>query len=152
MESNARWTGNLSTVMNRFCWTTTDNLIADCDWAEDGYTVTSFLSPDENRQVREGIRDIIYTELRAIGVDVPDGHPLEKYHELVGSASDAESPHMQLIARTRDGFPTSEFPIDIKVVCDRISDIIGGAGVDHEYPGGGSGCVLLSNRAARIMR
>ncbi|MGK0186238.1 MAG: hypothetical protein ACI9R3_002021 [Verrucomicrobiales bacterium] len=102
-----------------------DNLIADCEWADEGYSVGAFLSPSENQKIKDGIRDIIYRELGAVGVKVPDNFPLEKYHELVGVESDAESPHMRLINRTRGGYPTSEFPIDISIVSNRISELVG---------------------------
>jgi ectoine hydroxylase-related dioxygenase (phytanoyl-CoA dioxygenase family) len=96
-----------------------DNIIRDSGWDDTGYHVAPFLSEAQLRTIRAGFTALIRAEVEAIGV-AADGFTLEKYHRYVN-----DEQHAAVIKRTRVGFERHQFPIDLSVVEDRISDICG---------------------------
>lgn len=94
------------------------DLSAGTEWRDVGFAVTPFLTPALNQELREGLKEIIRDEMRAAGIDTPEGFDLERYHTLVNDAQ-----HAALIERTRHCFPVERLPVAAAILEKRIGEI-----------------------------
>lgn len=99
-----------------------DNLIAGTPWSKKGYGVAPFLKGEDARRFREGIEEIFRSLLMKEGIRDLSGFRLEKYHRTVQGLPDV---HARVVDQIRGCFPTSGFPIPVRRVVDRISQVCG---------------------------
>jgi ectoine hydroxylase-related dioxygenase (phytanoyl-CoA dioxygenase family) len=97
-----------------------DNIVRDAGWDEEGYHVAPFMHEAQLRKMRAGFTALIREAVEAIGVRTDDSFRLEKYHRVVSNEQ-----HAAAIKHTRVGFERDQFPIDLEMVEDRISEICG---------------------------
>ncbi len=95
-----------------------DNVIRDSGWDDVGYRVAPFLAEAPCRTMCEGFTRLVRAEVEAVGVHVDDGFCLDKYHRYV-----TDEQHAAVIKRTRIGFERNQFPINLDLVVERISEI-----------------------------
>lgn len=95
-----------------------DNVIRDSGWDDTGYCVAPFLPPDQLAALRSGFTELIRNELEAAGIRTDSHFQLSRYHRLVDDVQ-----HATIIKRTRIGFEREQFPLDLQVVAERISEI-----------------------------
>ena len=98
-----------------------DDLMQGRGWTDQGYTVERFLSDAECWQICDGMKAIIADHARQIGVATDVAFALEKYHHYVNT----DALHAQLIGETRKGWDVAKFPVDVRLVEARISEILG---------------------------
>lgn len=95
------------------------DLLAKTDWKEEGYTVVPFLSEADFAKVKAGITKIIKDLIVYCGGKVDDAFTLARYHMYVD-----DELHLKLAKEIKDGWLVSEFPIDIQIVNDRMSELL----------------------------
>jgi hypothetical protein len=95
-----------------------DNIIRDSGWDDIGYCVAPFLTEPLRRQMCDGFTTLIRTEVETAGVRVDNGFRLDRYHRYV-----SDEQHAAIIKRTRIGFERNQFPINLDLVIQRISEI-----------------------------
>jgi len=98
-----------------------DDLIAATTWSDVGYSVEPFLPPELGRQFRAGIRDLVVADLESIGVEVPDGFTLDRYHEVVTT----DEQHLEFVGIRRGFYPMELLPVPLEIVESRLSEILG---------------------------
>jgi hypothetical protein len=81
-----------------------------------------FLEPALVRQLRDGMRDMIWDVLRDAGVSVASGFDLVDYHR--GPGSDP-AVHAKLVEGIRKGFPLTKLPVDYHLLERRIGEVVG---------------------------
>jgi Phytanoyl-CoA dioxygenase (PhyH) len=98
-----------------------DDLTEKSNWHQRGYTVQPFLLPEAFGQIRDGITRIvkIFVE-NETGTKLPD-FTLEKYHEF---CSDNDM-HLKVVSNFQKCLPIEDFPVDFKLLDERISEICG---------------------------
>jgi hypothetical protein len=99
-----------------------DDLIANTQWKDDGYTVAPFLAADAYAELAEGIAALVEsTTAEVLGRPLRDFR-LETYHH---HAPD-DSVHHEIVRRTFHGRNSiADFPIQPGQVVRRISEICG---------------------------
>jgi hypothetical protein len=97
-----------------------DNLIANTDWAQTGFTMEYFLDEEYIQALRSGLCDVVINALKKEGIHIPEGFKLEHYHHYV---PDKQS-HLKVIEHTK-AIDYTFFPIAPAVMVDRISKAIG---------------------------
>jgi len=111
------------------CFFGTDEVLLENDrdissgtcWANVGYTIEPFLDETLNEKIILGIEGQVLDVLN--GVESSNnilGFSLDKYHQYVDDTT-----HSRVIEKTVKGFNVEEFPIPIKYVVERISEICG---------------------------
>lgn len=96
------------------------NLIAGTPWANIGFTVAAFLTPEQFIRVKQGIRHILAGLIERVGAKVDERFTLEHYHRYV-----TDEQHIQIARLIQYGWNVSEFPVDFQLVENRISEILG---------------------------
>lgn len=98
-----------------------DDLSINADWHDTGYTVVPFLTKELFKTVFEGITNMIrgFVE-KETGKPAPN-FTLEKYHEYCGD----DELHLAVVEHFRRCLPVEQFPIDYRLVEERVSDICG---------------------------
>ncbi len=98
-----------------------DDLTEKSNWYQAGYSVQPFLLPKIFSQIHNGITDIVKTFVeKETGKNLP-GFTLEKYHEF---CSDNEM-HLRVVSNFQKCLPIEDFPVDFKLLDERISQICG---------------------------
>ena len=95
-----------------------DDISRGCSWADSGYVVEDFFPDKLYEEVYAGISGRIW---RALGMSDGQGLSLEDYHRYCSTGD----MHIKAISALRYGFPLEEFPVDFRLLDDRISDICG---------------------------
>jgi len=92
-------------------------------WAEMGYTVQEFLTPEKNEIIRQGIKEIIVDILNSIGVET-HGFKLENYHNFVDDATHIKfADVIRSGSKGTGGISMDKFPLSINEIDERISQI-----------------------------
>jgi Phytanoyl-CoA dioxygenase (PhyH) len=98
-----------------------DDLTAKSNWHQNGYTVQPFLQAEMFDQIHKGVTYIVKTFVEnETGKNLP-GFTLEKYHEF---CSDNEM-HLRVVSNFQKCLPIEDFPVDFKLLDERISEICG---------------------------
>ena len=97
-----------------------ENLIENTTWHNRGYSIEKFLTEREYIAIQLGIKELISQKISEAGVSTDAHFKLENYHKYVDNEI-----HLKLARLIQSGWGVSEFPIDIKSVNERISEIIG---------------------------
>lgn len=97
-----------------------ENLIENTTWHATGYSIEPFLTQQEFMAIQLGIKELITKKIAEAGGSTDAYFRLANYHLYV----DHEI-HLNLARSIQSGWNVCEFPIDIKVVNERISEIIG---------------------------
>jgi hypothetical protein len=97
-----------------------DNIIRDSGWDETGYHVAPFLPANQLSKLRAGFTALIHAQMNGMGIAADDSFCLEQYHRLVN-----DQQHAAVIKHTRVGFERDQFPIELRIVEERISQICG---------------------------
>lgn len=96
-----------------------DDLTQDTEFAGTGYALKPFLKETLYQPFMAGIKSLILRHLRNSGLRIDDNFNLTRYHRLIG---DDYQQHLKVIERTKL-VQNIDFPIDIRHVENRISDI-----------------------------
>lgn len=96
------------------------NLLAGTPWNETGYTVQKFTSGYNFLKIKEGITQVISDLVKRSDGFPDENFSLEKYHEYVDDAI-----HLKVAKRMHAGWHVSKFPVDFKIIEDRISEMVG---------------------------
>lgn len=114
--------GDVCTGADRLLLDEDDDLVAGTSWSKLGYTVQPFLDEAAHRRLRVGATELIREVVeQVLERRVPD-LALDRYHEAIG---DDERVHAAVIRRTREGWTHDRFPLDLRSVEARISEICG---------------------------
>jgi ectoine hydroxylase-related dioxygenase (phytanoyl-CoA dioxygenase family) len=98
-----------------------DDLTEKSSWHQNGYTVQPFLANQIFEQIYTGINGMIKTFVEnETGKSLPH-FTLEKYHEF---CSDNDT-HLKVVSNFQKCLPIKDFPVDFKLLDDRISEICG---------------------------
>lgn len=98
-----------------------DNLIAGRPWADAGFVVAPFLTPDEYRRLAEGLRLTLRARIAAAGLTVPADFALDRYHEVVTT----DEAHAAVSARGPWCHPVGDLGVPVEAISQRISEILG---------------------------
>lgn len=98
-----------------------DDLTRDTSWAADGFSIEPFIGEPFASELLEGIRRMTRDACRSGGLDVPDEFALADYHRHVTS----DGAHLAAMNLIRLGWSTTEFPVDVRTVEDRVSRVVG---------------------------
>lgn len=98
-----------------------DDLSRDCSWGKLGYTIEPFLSGDLWKEFSEGFKLLFRDILISSGFNVPERYVPEDYHEFINNSKDG---HLRVVEQTKL-FQASQFPIELSLVEERISEILG---------------------------
>lgn len=116
-----------------------DDLTRATPWAAEGYAVAPFLDDGARAALCGGVTEMMEGFLAAEGLRPGPGFALERYHEHVDDAA-----HARVIARVRGCFPIAQFPIDRRLVEERVSSILGAAvTADSPHTGDAVFCVRV---------
>lgn len=96
-----------------------NNLIAATEWNTKGYTIKDFLKPSQYIHVQKGITEKLRQLIVRAGGNVNDGFSLSSYHKYVTNQQ-----HYAITRWIQFGWNIEEFPIDFKLVEERISSIV----------------------------
>jgi hypothetical protein len=98
-----------------------DDLTEKSNWHQNGYTVQPFLPPEMFAQIHKGITRIVKKFVEnETGKSLP-GFTLEKYHEFCSN----NEMHLRVVSNFQKCLPIQDFPVDFKLLDDRISEICG---------------------------
>jgi hypothetical protein len=95
-----------------------DNVIRDSGWDDVGYCVAPFLAERDRVQMCAGFTRLIRDELALTGIKTDDTFHLAGYHRLVN-----DEQHALIVKRTRIGFEREQFPIYLRLIEERVSEI-----------------------------
>lgn len=96
------------------------NLLRNTPWNEKGYTIEPFVSDEDFKKIQVGMTKRIAGIIEELGGKVDDKFTLETYHLYVDDES-----HLKVAKAIGSGWPVSEFPIDFRIINDRLSEILG---------------------------
>ncbi len=97
------------------------DLTIDQDWHQIGYSVHQFLPVSTWLDFFLGFKKLFQKTLIDSGIVCDDGFLPEYYHRLIRDQYDL---HLKVVNRTKL-YDAHEFPIDISIVEERISEILG---------------------------
>jgi hypothetical protein len=97
-----------------------ENLIEQTTWKDDGYSIEKFLQPGEYATMKLGIKKLISEKIVESGGQIDDSFELENYHTYVNNEL-----HLKVAKLIQYGWNVVNFPIDIELVNERISDVVG---------------------------
>lgn len=98
-----------------------DDLTRDCAWADQGFTIASFVAAPARDAMVAGITRTLSSIMVDEGCTVPADFSLAHYHQVVGN----NERHARVIARTRTCFPLEQLAIPAAAIEARISEILG---------------------------
>jgi hypothetical protein len=96
-----------------------ENLIENTSWNHQGFSIESFLNPEDFKHLQHGIKALISAKIIEAGGRIDDFFELEKYHLYVDNES-----HLKVARLIQSGWNVDQFPIAIEKVNERISEII----------------------------
>ncbi len=94
------------------------DLTRRCDWHLDGFTVAPLLPHEQWSLLQQGCSDYLKSVLMSLTSIAPD-FSLAQYHRYIGDDQDL---HLSIIDRVKVQ-PVSAFPLDMKHIEERISEI-----------------------------
>ena len=97
-----------------------ENLIENTDWKEIGFKIVDFLDESDFGLIKVGIKSIIAKLIVEAGGTIDQNFELEKYHLYVDNEL-----HLKIAKMIQWGWHINEFPIDFKLVHQRISEVVG---------------------------
>lgn len=97
------------------------DLLESTGWSEPGHLVAPLLSSAEVEALIEAVTGLLALDLRAAGLSVPPGFTGSALHNIVTTNDE----HRHVLARRRGRYPLSSFPLDLRSIEHRVSDIIG---------------------------
>ncbi len=97
-----------------------ENLIENTTWKEIGYDIVDFLSEADFVKIKDGLKSIIGDLIVEAGGKIDQNFELENYHMYVNNEI-----HLKLAKMIQWGWNISEFPVDFKLINDRISEVVG---------------------------
>lgn len=98
-----------------------DDLTAGTEWHDAGFVVRPFLESSQYSSIASEIERLISGLLDRFGVDTC-GFRLDQYHRYCSQHAEI---HGKVVSAIRSCFPLRMFPIDVRVVEDRVGDICG---------------------------
>jgi hypothetical protein len=98
-----------------------DNLVAGRAWADAGFTVESFLTPQDHDRLITGIQALLARRVEAAGLSMPPGFSMERYHEVV--KTDAE--HRAVSEQGPWCYGIQDLPVPVEAINARVSEILG---------------------------
>ncbi|WBO85684.1 phytanoyl-CoA dioxygenase family protein [Hymenobacter yonginensis] len=113
--------GQSSPADNGVLLATSYDLTAGNSWAASGYTVAPFLAPSAQKQLKEGLAELVREALRATGLPVASDFAVERYHEMIG---DDQARHLAVIQFTRE-YPVSRLPVPVQWLEERVAQLCG---------------------------
>jgi hypothetical protein len=96
------------------------DLTKNCPWADDGFSLEQLFEDSFQREFQSASHSLLLKLWREAGLVVADDFDLDQYHLKVASWED----HLKMVDKTKL-LSTSDFPIDIKLLEQRISSICG---------------------------
>jgi hypothetical protein len=94
------------------------DLTKNTDWSSVGFSIEKFLDTNTFQIFEGNTYDLLIKCWKIAGLDIPQHFELDQYHVI---ASD-NSTHLGAVEKTKL-LPVLDFPIDIKILEERISDI-----------------------------
>jgi hypothetical protein len=98
-----------------------DDLLHGQPWRDKGYTILPFLADGLFPKIKEGMTDLIYEAVSEVVAVDRNKFSLESYHRVVNKSE----LHAQVVARTRLGWLSEHFPVPLRLVEERIGEILG---------------------------
>ncbi len=99
-----------------------DNLISNTSWGASGYTVAPLFSDHaEFDSLRKGLTNIFIEGIKSVGIIIPSGFQVEKYHSLI---NDNQALHLEVINQTKL-IQIERFPTNVQNLVNRVSEIVG---------------------------
>ncbi len=92
------------------------DLTKKTDWHAQGFTIQQFLDTVTYAPFEEKVRSLLLSLWNSAGLITPPEFPLDQYHII---APDIHS-HLRAVEKTKL-LPVTDFPIDIKILEERIS-------------------------------
>src|SRR5690606_1288019 len=96
------------------------DLTSNTIWDQKGFSVERFLDDAAYETFHRKTVELLFSCWRKAGLDVHDGFAPEQYHQLVPDMN----AHLRAVDQTKL-FSTSEFPVPIGLVENRIGEICG---------------------------
>jgi hypothetical protein len=97
------------------------DLTASAPWAAEGFTVAPFLAPEPTANLASGMASLVRGLMAEAGIGTDDAFVLERYHHYVTT----DEAHQLVVERFRKCLPVDRFPIDPRLVEDRVGQICG---------------------------
>ena len=97
-----------------------ENLIENTSWRNDGYSLEDFVSDTDFLHIKKGIKSLILEKIIEAGGQIDDHFELDNYHLYVDNET-----HLKVAKLIQFGWNINHFPIDMNIVNQRVSDIIG---------------------------
>jgi hypothetical protein len=97
-----------------------ENLIENTSWKDEGFCIENFVSESDFISIKNGIKILIANKIIEAGGQIDDDFDLENYHLYVDNET-----HLKVAKLIQHGWNISHFPIDMNIVNQRISDLIG---------------------------
>lgn len=96
-----------------------DNLIAGCSWESQGYVVASMLDNCAFEVLQKGVFDLVREALLQAGAVLDESFSLDQYH----SYCDSQQMHLSVIEFLRGRAAIENFPIDYRLLDDKVSEV-----------------------------
>jgi hypothetical protein len=97
-----------------------ENLIENTSWQNEGYSIEDFVFSADFTTLKDGIKLLISEKIIEAGGEIDTAFELENYHLYVDNEL-----HLKVAKLIQSGWNISHFPIDMNIVNQRITDIIG---------------------------
>jgi hypothetical protein len=96
------------------------DLTASTSWHGNGFTIEPFIDAESFRLFRQQTRDLLLNCWKSAGLVPSDDFKLDQYHTLVENFKE----HLAAVEKTKL-LPVEEFPLPLKQLEDRVSQICG---------------------------
>jgi hypothetical protein len=97
-----------------------DNLLENTVFNDLGYTIQPFLNPNQNEELKNVVEKIIKELIVHNGGTIDANFTLETYHKYV-----SDELQLKIAKSIKDGWKLEDFPFDLNLINDRISQILG---------------------------
>jgi hypothetical protein len=105
---------------DRVLFSEKDNVLENCKWLKEGYSIIKITDEDKFEELKNNIRTILIRILKENAISVDENFSLEKYHRYVIT----DTQHQSVIEKTR--FLTfKDFNIDMDTIVGKFSESVG---------------------------
>ena len=96
------------------------NLLESTNFNDTGYSIQPFLTQTQNKELKSVVDKIIKELIQKNGGHIDNNFKLETYHKYV-----SDELQLKIAKNIKDGWKLEEFPFDLNLINNRISEILG---------------------------
>lgn len=96
------------------------NLLESTNFDDTGYSIQPFLTLTQNKELKSVVDKIIKELIQKNGGHIDENFTLETYHKYV-----SDELQLKIAKNIKDGWKLEEFPFDLNLINNRISEILG---------------------------